>query len=129
MRQGLKCWIIGELIGQYMENQLSEKENKVMLNHVQSCNRCKRELQGMKRLKEILITASDLSHRPDAFWKEIENNITREISSKVPTARSAGAKIPMLFQDILYDFKMQPALTTAIIFYSIFCSIAQLLLH
>ena len=113
-----------------MENQLSDKENKIVLNHIQICNRCKRELQEMKRLKEILITASDLPHRPDAFWKEIENNIIRRISEKKTTSvPSIGGTMPKFFQDILYDFRRQPALNTAIVFYGILSSIVQLFLR
>lgn len=126
--KGIRCWIIGELIGQYMENQLSEKENKIVLNHIQTCNRCKSELQEMKRLKEILITASDLSQRPDVFWEEIENNIMREISDEKQSARSVATIIPKFFQDILYDFRRQPALNTTIVLYSLLCNVAQFLL-
>ncbi len=126
--KGLRCWIIGELLGQHIENQLSEKESKIVLNHIQACNRCKSELQETKRLKEILIPVSDLLQRPDAFWEEIENNIMREISDEKQSTRSIGTIIPKFFQDILYDFRRQPALNATIVLYSLLCSVAQFLL-
>ncbi len=126
--KGLKCWVIGELIGQYMEDQLSDKDNKIVLNHIQSCNRCKKELQEMKELKKILITASVLPCKPDAFWEEIENNIIREISNEMPLTYPIVTTIPELFQNILYDFRKQLVLNTAILLYSILCNIAPFFL-
>jgi predicted anti-sigma-YlaC factor YlaD len=73
---------IKELISSYHENHLSEDERKMIEEHVEQCEECRRELEEMGRFEEVM-QKMELKQPPketwQVYWTSIYNRLERRI--------------------------------------------------
>lgn len=73
---------IKELISSYHDNELSEDQEKMIEEHIQLCEECRRELEEMGRFEEVM-QKMELKQPPkemwQVYWTSVYNRLERRI--------------------------------------------------
>ncbi len=73
---------IKELISSYHDNELSEDQEKMIEEHIQLCEECRRELEEMGRFEEVM-QKMGLKQPPkemwQVYWTSVYNRLERRI--------------------------------------------------
>jgi hypothetical protein len=78
-----KCKDFEILILQYVDNEISEKDREILLNHISSCSHCQKSIEEMKNIKEV---SQEMKNKlfPDMaweeYWRHLYNRLERGIS-------------------------------------------------
>ncbi len=84
----MTCKEISELISLYLDNEITNEEQNILLEHIKTCPTCKKEFEEIKKIKEILNNEEEID-LPEGFHEELFNKI-KEIDSEnkiVPLVR------------------------------------------
>lgn len=53
----MNCWEIREMISRYVDDDLSQEEQKAFASHIQSCSDCRKELEVSQSLHQLFLSA------------------------------------------------------------------------
>ncbi|MBN1273722.1 MAG: zf-HC2 domain-containing protein [Candidatus Aminicenantes bacterium] len=88
---------IKELISSYLDGELDREQEKIVISHLKSCPECRRELEEMKKLEEIM-SRIELKKPPQEMWQTYWNSVYNRLERRIGwILLSVGAIILLFF--------------------------------
>ena len=87
---------IKELISAYHDNHLTEEQKKIIEEHVQECEECRRELEEMGRFEEVMRTM-ELKNPPKEMWQVYWSSVYNRLERRIGWILLSIGAIIMLF--------------------------------
>jgi len=87
----LICYLTRRRIGAYFDGALDEGRAPAVAAHLDACARCRREAEGLGRLRELISSTADIAE-PDwtGFWPAIVRGVQAGIPDPAPIRSRAA---------------------------------------
>lgn len=96
----MNCFKAKKLISPFIDNELTVIEHKKLEEHLESCSKCKNELEELKKIQLLFITAEKFS-TPDKFSSRIMANVFENSRKEPEKSYSIPFKVALSFTLIL----------------------------
>lgn len=100
----MNCDTCKELLWFYLEETVTPEEKTAMADHIAHCEECKRELEEIKKMKQMLETLPDVD-LPDTFHTTLMEKLQKETSEEVKQEIKQETKIISLAERKKDKFK------------------------
>jgi predicted anti-sigma-YlaC factor YlaD len=87
---------IKELISSYHDGHLSEDQKKMIEEHVQQCEECRRELEEMGKFEEVM-QKMELKQPPKEMWQVYGTSVYNRLERRIGWILLSIGAIIMLF--------------------------------
>jgi predicted anti-sigma-YlaC factor YlaD len=87
---------IKELIPSYHDSHLSKDQKKMIENHVEECEECRRELEEMGRFEEVM-QKMELKQPPKEMWQVYWTSVYNRLERRIGWILLSIGAIIMLF--------------------------------
>ncbi|MGD8537863.1 MAG: zf-HC2 domain-containing protein [Candidatus Aminicenantes bacterium] len=87
---------IKELISSYHDSHLSKDQKKMIENHVEECEECRRELEEMGRFEEVM-QKMELKQPPKEMWQVYWTSVYNRLERRIGWILLSIGAIIMLF--------------------------------
>jgi predicted anti-sigma-YlaC factor YlaD len=87
---------IKELISSYHDNHLSEDQKKVIEEHIQQCEECRKELEEMGKFEEVM-QKMELKQPPKEMWQVYSTSVYNRLERRIGWILFSIGAIIMLF--------------------------------
>lgn len=90
MFKSRRCGYVRSRLSAFIDGELSEKDMKTVLNHVESCSRCRRALDELKMLEPLLLEYV-VSGVPEKLMENIMAEAGKKAEKEFPGVRDVPA--------------------------------------
>jgi len=88
---------IKKMVYLYHDGELSEKDKRIVEQHIKECQECRKEFEEMRRLEDVMVKM-ELKQPPKEAWEQYERSVYNRLERKIGWIfLSIGAMIILFF--------------------------------